>query len=381
MSHQEEEAAKQITLICLSQWFQSLCTVARQSSRKDEHRRAPPTTPIRLVESLGDTQLDPSELKQNVAQNTSASKETVLYLAYGSNLCRETFREKRGIRPISQVNVVVPQLVMTFDLPGLPYTEPCFSNTRYRQVPACESNPETSEKERYHKDAWHKGLVGVVYEVTLADYAHIIATEGGGASYKDVLVDCHALPDDPSILVPISPSGTPFRAHTLFAPAVLTPDRGRLTRPDPSYAQPSPRYLKLITDGANELTLPYEYQVYLHSIRGYQLTSTKQQLGQFIFLSIWAPLLAFIFGAGRLFADKKGRYPSWLTTLAANIFIGMWASYDSFFKGLFGDGERTKEPGSSNQLMDEKQPLLVATTRSKSKDVPDARVIPPETIV
>jgi hypothetical protein len=368
MSHQGETAAQQVTPISLSRSFQCLRAETHRSSRKHEHHRAPRTTTTRLGESLVDAPLDPSELIQNFANIASASKQTVLYLAYGSNLCRETFREKRGIKPVSQVNVVVPQLVMTFDLPGLPYTEPCFANTRYRQMPAAENSIVTAGKEGYYRDLWHKGLVGVVYEVTLADYAHIIATEGGGASYKDVLVDCYALPDDPSVLVPIVPSGNPFKAHTLFAPAGLASQGGRLTRPDPDYAQPSPRYLKLINDGADELTLPYEYQDYLHSIHGYQMTTTKQRLGQFIFLSIWAPLIAFVFGAGRIFADKKGKYPPWLTTLAANIFIGAWASYDSFFKGLFGDGERTMEPKSEPRFMDEKQSLLSGATKAKCRE-------------
>jgi hypothetical protein len=377
----EEEPAKQITPECLSRWFQSLRTMTRMSSRRCEHPRPPKTPSARLFESLGDTPLEPSKLLLDVAQSTSASRETVLYLAYGSNLCRETFREKRGIKPVSQINVVVPQLVMTFDLPGVPYTEPCFGNTRHRQVPPAENNPATTEKGEYHKDTWRKGLVGVVYEVTLADYAHIIATEGGGSSYKDVLVDCYALPDNPNTVVPLLPSGTPFKAHTLFAPAALASRGGRLTRPDPSYAQPSPRYLKLITDGADELTLPYEYQNYLHSIHGYRITTTQQRLGQFIYLSIWGPILAFLFAAGRLFADKQGRYPSWLTELAANIFIGMWASYDSFFKGLFGDGERTMEPGSSNPSTAEKQPLMLEQGPSIYRDEAKEDITPGNRLV
>ena len=357
----------------------------RGSPSRHENHYPPTTTPMRLIKSLDDTPLDKFALTQNIAQGTSALQETVLYLAYGSNLCRETFREKRGIKPLSQVNVVVPQLVMTFDLPGMPYTEPCFGNTRYRQVPLSEKSTETVGSEAYHKTAWRKGLVGVVYEVTLADYVHIIATEGGGASYNDVLVECYALADDPHVTVPIVPSGTPFKAHTLFAPAPGS-GRSRLTRPDPDYAQPSPRYLKLITDGADELTLPYEYQDYLHSIRGYHMTTSKQRLGQFIFLSIWAPLLAFVFGAGRIFADKEGRYPPWLATLAAYIFIGIWASYDSFFKKLFGDGERTMDPGSNpphsiDEKQSLKQSLLVNPAQRRYKDVGDARITSAGTMV
>lgn len=354
MSRLEETISKHNGLICLSRWFE---TRRQRPSSNHTHCHAPKTTSVRLSASLSDMPLDTSNLTQYFTSSTKKPKKTVLYLAYGSNLCHQTFRERRGIRPVSQINVVVPQLVMTFSLPGFPYTEPCFANTADRQMQGDEYRAMTAEKERYDKEAWGKGLVGVVYEVTMADYAHIIATEGGGGSYQDVLVDCYSLSNDPSTPVPITPTGSSFKAHTLFVPTALASKGGRPTRPDPGYAQPSPRYLKLITDGASELALPYEYQDYLHAIHTYHITTLKQQLGQFIFWSIWAPLLAFVVGAGRLFADKNGRYPPWLTTLVANIFIGMWSSYDSFFKGLFGDGERTMEP-SSHHFRGEKEPLV-----------------------
>ncbi|CAD6585113.1 MAG: hypothetical protein ASARMPREDX12_001907 [Alectoria sarmentosa] len=275
--------------------------------------------------------------------------DTVLYLAYGSNLCARTFQGDRGIRPLSQVNVVVPELVMTFDLAGLPYVEPCFANTKYRHT-----NPpvSTSEKShllpertpRYHKDRWKKGLVGVVYEVTKEDYAHIIATEGGGASYQDVLVDCHELPANEDI-VPEFPTSQPFKAHTLYSP-ILPPGEppekgGRFSRPDPAYAQASVRYLTLITDGADEHALPGEYKDYLHQLRSYTMTTQKQRLGGWIFGMIWLPLISAVFGLNGIFGDEDGKAPAWLVAVTGALFRGMWTSYDGFFFKLFGDGERT----------------------------------------
>src|SRR5947209_9545368 len=223
----------------------------QRKSRCPYSCRAPSTSRSRRLESLADRPFDLSELEQQTTQDQNGLKDTVLYLTYGSNLSVETFRGQRGIRPISQVNVVVPELVVTFDLPGVPYSEPCFANTRYRQLDPVVKG-DSSEKDKlllqpsdYHKDRWQKGLVGVVYEVTKSDYAHIIATEGGGAGYQDVVVDCHTLSDDPTAEVPLLPKGETFKAHTLFSPP-------RIIRPDPSYAQPSARYLKLITDGAKE---------------------------------------------------------------------------------------------------------------------------------
>lgn len=304
-------------------------------------------------------ELSPHDLQAYAGQSES-ERGTVLYLGYGSNLSNETFRGNRGIKPISQVNVQVPSLRLTFDLPGLPYAEPCFANSGARD-PENDPPRETGDvedektpllaqklsKDKYRKDRWHKGLIGVVYEVTPEDYAHIIQTEGGGSSYHDIVVDCHPFaPGDLKAPVPQNPTLPSFKAHTLFAPASPAgedppKDGGRFQRPDTSYAQPSARYLKLMTDGAAELGLPYEYQDYLHALRPYTITQNKQRIGQFVLLGVWAPMIVFVFAMGRMFADDRGRLPPWLVELSGAIFKAVWASYDNFFRQTFGDGERT----------------------------------------
>lgn len=314
----------------------------------------------------------PFGLHERLSQ-TQEQRGTVLYLAYGSNLSKETFRGKRGIKPLSQTNVQVPSLRLTFDLPGIPYGEPCFANSGRRdpnddppkaqqisglgeKAPLLSGNRERSE---YRKDEWHKGLIGVIYEVTPEDYAHIIATEGGGASYHDILVDCHPFSTaDPSVPVPQNPTSPAIKAHTLFAPATPSGedpprDGGRFQRPDTSYAQASARYLKLITDGAAECDLPYEYQEYLRTIRPYTVTSNKQRLGSYIFLGLWLPFVMMVFGLNAMFVDENGRIPDWLKQLTGAIFKACWASYDGFFKPIFGDGERSI-PDGGDDAPDEK---------------------------
>ena len=349
MPSQAVQAVKSMDPSVLS-WLDAIKPQTAPKHRR--YPRLPPITEARRIESLADAPVDGLTFGLQIAQGEAQKKETVLYLAYGSNLSVETFRGARGIKPLSQVNVLVPQLRMTFDLPGVPYSEPCFANSAYRdphEVTGSAASEETTtqvtQTTDYHKDRWHKGLVGEVYEVTKADFAHIIETEGGGASYQDVLVDCYALTGDPRDEVPANPTGQTFKAHTLFAPQ-------RSLRPDPAYAQPSARYLKLITDGARECALPYEYETYLHEIRPYEMTTAKQRLGQFIFIGIWSPLFLLIFQGGKVFLGADGRYPAWFATFTSAIFAAVWASYDGFFKGLFGDGERTtkeREKGSDDE--------------------------------
>ncbi|KAH6650374.1 hypothetical protein F5144DRAFT_556006 [Chaetomium tenue] len=330
----------------------------------------------------------PSEpiLAKAFNQNAPVKPKTVLYLAYGSNMCAETFLGMRGIRPLSQVNVAAPSLDLTFDLPGIPYREPCFANTALRKLPGGPPKfpPELPQPPQYggkedsangsarRPPVWNKGLYGIVYEVTAEDYAKIVATEGGGASYHDILVPCLVLP--PSVRVPEKPTipvpPKPFLAHTLYAPRIPevpattngttkktgddddtpTPPPSWVTRllspvrrPQPDYAQPSARYLKLLADGAREHELPQEYQAYLAALQPYTRTTPRQRWGQFLFLGFWAPAIIFLMTAGRWFADGRGRSPPWLLTTSTVLFNLVWLSYDCVGKKLFGDGERTEE--------------------------------------
>lgn len=317
-----------------------------------------------------------ARLHQEVFQVTAEKREerTVLYLAYGSNLSVETFRGRRGIKPLTQVNVYVPELKLTFDLAGLPYIEPCFAGSQYRTTaPNTEEDDDDNDNEEpyrdevghddvdieklhlipprqdvhredYHKNRWHKPLIGVVYEVTLADYAHIIATEGAGSGYKDRVVTCHPFPDayNPSEPSPHVPDTPPFQAHTLLSP--WQPDRTRddpRIRPDPAFAQPSQRYLNLITSGAEELGLPLDYRAYLASIRPFQITTWRQRVGQVIFLGIWGPIVMTIVLLSSLLADEYGHSPPWLAQAGKVASMAMWRSYDSSFRRVFGEGERT----------------------------------------
>ncbi|CEJ56694.1 hypothetical protein PMG11_02894 [Penicillium brasilianum] len=370
-------------------------------------RPLPTTTSDRRRASIGADSLDrDAHLWEKVTEQqesghgltgTSAEGETVLYLAYGSNLASETFRGMRGIKPLSEIPVLVPELRLTFDLPGVPYAEPCFAGTQYRDPGfvhgedkeaqdsdlsiidedfLSEKEPllaETQEVQRSEADRnrWHKPLIGVVYEVTLADYAKIIATEGGGRGYRDVVIDCYPFtkgfkPTDP---VPDHPQTTPFKAHTLLSPSadedrkkkegakhgdtsvVCTPcpkssafgDMGPHMRPDPEYAQPSARYLKLLVTGAAEHDLPIAYQTYLSQIHPYRITTFRQTVGKVTFLVLWGPLILSLLAFSKRFAGPDGRSPPWLVTLSNVIFAGLWTSYDCFFKKVFGDGERTLE--------------------------------------
>lgn len=285
----------------------------------------------------------------SLSRLSAPAADTILYLAYGSNLSAETFRGGRGIKPLSAVSVQVPSLSLTFDLAGIPYLEPCFANTRYRDPPppTTTSTCTAPTTDEYHKDRWHKGLIGTVYEVTPEDYRTIIATEGGGAGYQDIVVDCYVLPEGAKSVNPV-PSGAPFRAHTLLCPEGVD-NGGRISRPDPSYAQASARYLKLITDGAEEHSLPDEYLAYLYDLRPYTISTYRQRIGSVLFLGFWLPIIMALLSFSKMLADEHGRFPGWLVKVTEFVFEMVWRSYDVGFKTVFGDGERTMETGDDEE--------------------------------
>ncbi|KAK3990375.1 hypothetical protein QBC44DRAFT_325625 [Cladorrhinum sp. PSN332] len=341
---------------------------------------------------------------------------TVLYLAYGSNLCAKTFLGMRGIRPLSQLNVSAPSLDLIFDLPGLPYKEPCFANTTLRKIPnkppplpplppinpppPPPPPPPTRATQSQRDLVWDKGLYGVVYEVTQSDYAKIIATEGGGSSYHDILVPCFPLP--PSVGIPEKPAipiPRPFLARTLYAPR-LPPDaptppsqpplfsssssssedddnKSRLPswlkklllplrRPSPTYAQPSPRYLSLILTGAQEHELPQEYISHLSRLQPYTVTTHRQKIGQFVFTAFWFPVFVLVMLGGRLFSDKQsGKAPGWVSAATTVMINLVWGSYDYVAKPVFGDGERTLEEEEKEKEKEEER--VVVRTRRGSR--------------
>lgn len=383
----------------------------------------PRTSDARLAESAAASCTEPA---------------TVLYLAYGSNMAASTFEGVRGIRPLSAVTAAAPTLRLTFDLPGIAYREPCFANTAARRVPKTPPKvpdvpdipdipdvpvpappgppgPPTppsvhAPSASAHGDPlWDGPLYGVVYEVTRADYARIIATEGGGASYQDVLVPCLAVaprmgvPEKP--VVPAPPR--PFLAHTLWAPqlpaeppgddndngdAVVVVGRGKdddddddddpsaplsrfleklrrrvlalaapRARPDPDYAQPSARYLGLLVAGAREHELPDAYQQWLAALQPYTPTTRRQRLAAALLAAAALPFALLMVvvawwdgrggdggggdGKGRL---GSGRMPAWVVVLMGLFMRAQWWLYDHVLHPIFGDGERTEHEGEDD---------------------------------
>jgi hypothetical protein len=118
------------------------------------------------------------------------------YFGYGSNMKRSVM-SSRKIEPLEICPVKVPDYVLTFDVFGLPYSEPAMASIS-----------------RYTRDDQNSQLGvpcvhGIAYRLTVADMHRLIATEGGGVAYNMIEVEAiHMKGND-------SESG--LKLHTLVA--------------------------------------------------------------------------------------------------------------------------------------------------------------------
>ncbi|PHH82504.1 hypothetical protein CDD82_5758 [Ophiocordyceps australis] len=277
----------------------------------------------------------PGTCEQRLADWTMSS-ESILYLAYGSNMSATKFLYMRGIRPLSHLSVSVPSLRLTMDLAGLPYLEPCFANVSFRN----ELETRCLDKQSPW-DTWDGGLMGVVYEVTAEDWRTIVMTEGAGSAYQEIVVPCLPLGAEAS---------RPLFAKTLYSPQqVDNGNQGRLQGNASCRAQASARYLKLIQDGAREHELPESYQKYLASFQPYTITHVRQRIGQVLFLMIWAPPVLFFLITVGLVADQTGRLPPWPRRVVVSAKGLMWTSYSCILEPVFGSGLRTEDEDNGDE--------------------------------
>jgi hypothetical protein len=222
------------------------------------------------------------------------------YLGYGSNLNRETFLGRRGIRPLREEHVCVEGWFLTFDIAGIPYQEPAFGSIQ--QV--TDGAPT---------------LQGMAYLVTHADLDRIIATEGGDVSYKQIRVLC------------TTDNGETFEATTLQA------------RHPRRYCQPSQRYLSLIQDGAREHNFPKAYQHFLDNIEPFRLHGKRQKLGAALFVGFWTPIVLSILMLQEQLARLKLPVPAFVSVFLAMCFKMMWYIHDTVWAERFGRGDHNEE--------------------------------------
>lgn len=128
-------------------------------------------------------------------QSEEISRDTAIwYFAYGSNM-RSSVMSGRGIVPLAAMTVVVPTHVLTFDIFGIPYSEPSFASiAEVEHVDAADGKYSTTPLSRIHRPPVH----GVAYLLSQEDHRRLVITEGGNVGYDVVELLAEVLGEDRS---------------------------------------------------------------------------------------------------------------------------------------------------------------------------------------
>lgn len=230
--------------------------------------------------------------------------ELYWYFGYGSNLNSETFLVKRGIKPLQHQRMIVPGWRLNFEISGIPYLEPGFGSI------------DRFTKDDQANSIQPPDLQGVAYLVTAKDYQHIIATEGGDSSYKQIQLDA------------IDPV-TNMKQQVWTLQAVLPR----------KLCQPSVRYITIIRQGAREHNFPKEYIAYLDSIEPFVLHGKRQKIGAAIFIAFWMPIIIWLFAMRALLTRPDGTAPKWISDFASTCFATSWYIHDTLWAKKYGRGD------------------------------------------
>ena len=123
--------------------------------------------------------------------NTNSNKNTLHYFAFGSNMLPSTMTSLRNLEPLNASAAVLLDHRLTFDVPGNPLLEPSAASVR-----PCTTtrNSETTDYQKTTTNSYDNNTVvhGVVYELSLTDFAKVSLSEGVPFAYQ--WHKCHVVP-------------------------------------------------------------------------------------------------------------------------------------------------------------------------------------------
>ena len=172
----------------------------------------------------------------------------IWYFAYGSNM-RASVMQNRGITALAKEIAVVPSHTLSFDVFGVPYSEPAMGSI-------------TSRKEANYLPSVH----GVAYLVSHADYVRLLVSEGAGTAYKETKLDAVVIPtgkgdgnevEAEGEVVKLSRGPTTIKVYTLVARYPFRPN---------APPRPSRRYLVSRTSRVHKCPLDADSHLIMANI-------------------------------------------------------------------------------------------------------------------
>ncbi|KAJ1844302.1 hypothetical protein LPJ73_005212, partial [Coemansia sp. RSA 2703] len=242
---------------------------------------------------------------------------------YGSNMSSKVLSGRRQVYPTKSLPVVVPGYQLTFDMVGIPYFEPGFG-TIMPVADSDERNKAVSEKDKLVQERMCDCQAGsplhcIAHLITKKELQHIINTEGGNGNpdfgYQLIEVTCETY------------DGELITGVTLIDTHIVT--RGY---------HPSPRYLKIIMDGAEEHKLNSEYIQRLKLIQPYVASTIGQKIAKGILAVTVFPFVIPVIISGLsalIFKTKPSRA---ISLYSESIKRVVWTMHNWILKPVFGKG-------------------------------------------
>ncbi|KAK9761272.1 hypothetical protein K7432_013945 [Basidiobolus ranarum] len=232
-------------------------------------------------------------------------------------MSKDVLTGRRLVKPVRSVPVFVPGYYLSFDHPGMPYTEPGFASIRTLPKGSEATSEESFFPATRSKYNGAPVVHGVAHWITNEDFLKVQLSEGGGGStefgYQVVMVKCESY------------TGEKIVAHTL-----MTHDH--CARP----SLPSNRYLNILRVGSKEHEVNPEYQKYLNDVLPFEAHSWTQKIGRYIFFLILIPIFGPVL-LSKAFRKKEQMplmFHWWLHFLSHFI----WTLHDLIYEPLLGNG-------------------------------------------
>lgn len=135
----------------------------------------------------------------------------------------------RGITPSAVENVVVPSHTLTFDVFGVPYSEPAMASIVKHPKPAALSHgPEMDSNvatavvpPRVH---------GVAYLLSHQSYLSLVISEGAGIAYRETEVDAYRTHGGSKIVARTLVARYPFRPNAAPSVRYLVSQHARMVQ-------------------------------------------------------------------------------------------------------------------------------------------------------
>eukprot|EP01117_Protostelium_nocturnum_P008601 TRINITY_DN3085_c0_g5_i1.p1 TRINITY_DN3085_c0_g5~~TRINITY_DN3085_c0_g5_i1.p1 ORF type:complete len:337 (-),score=71.59 TRINITY_DN3085_c0_g5_i1:26-1036(-) len=315
----------------------------------------------------------------------------VWYLAFGSNMNYSALTVMRQVKPRRAFAVTVPDYVLSFDIRGLAYMEPCWASIiklkkhgeksidskrgkkmveggeEVEKEMSLKGREEDVDKEADRRDVWSRccpglpysgaippQLCGVVYDISEDDYRKIVVTEAGFAydnlscAYSTIEVDC--------ITIKSSEMHTSTVENQLEGELLCSSKSQNFSEPQKMRARtlmalprstspnlwPNYRYMNLIRNGAKRNNLPLSYQNHLESLCFYETLTWRKFILGFIyivpFIIVWMLMKLFILPWGK----RMGRQPYFVAKIFdAMMRTNQWG--EAHLNGFIGSGWRTDD--------------------------------------